>query len=190
MMNKLTQKIQQQMIGAWLKTHGRWYVGDPCYIIPDDQWNDFCEATFKEENKQRGDRHEGGHIDSVIDWHGQEITLWSNGGDGTWSFSGFYSANGATSFSVDAGIFCVIDLHALPRYKDNPMLMGMLFNRRPNLYVEDGCVYLNGEHDDHHMTCENWRCGRVIDSNEYLSCGNGCCEGCDNCGKGWECEEE
>lgn len=187
----LRQRMHDQVIAA-----APWYVGDPCYIIPDDQWEDFCKLTL---SGVGGDRREGGHVDSVIDWHGQEITVWTNGGDGTWGFSGLQSANGATSFGVDAGIFCVINLNDLPAHQAS-IDDGILFEHEPELEVEDGVVYIrprasNGRllsrfHDDHHMTCENYQCGRVIGSEEYLSCGNGCCEGCDYCGVGWECEEE
>lgn len=186
--DKMSANLRQRMKQEVMK-NAHWYVGDPCYIIPDDDWQDFCEATFNEENRAKGDRRERGHVDSIINWHGQEITLWSNGGDGTWTFSGLESANGKTSFGVDAGIFCVINLNDLPAHEAD-ISDGILFEREPDLYVEDGIVYLNRIHDDHHMTCENWRCGRIIDPNEYLSCGNGCCEGCDNCGEGWECEED
>lgn len=175
----LRQRMHDEVIAA-----APWYVGDPCYIIPDDQWQDFCDLTYK-----HSQRKHGSHIDSVIDWHGQEITIWTNGGDGTWGFHGLKSANGATSFGVDAGIFCVINLNDLPAH-EAAINDGILFETEPNLYVEDGIVYLNRIHDDHHMTCDNYQCGRVIGKDESLSCGNGCCEGCDNCGYGWECEEE
>lgn len=159
-----------------------WYVGDPCYIIPDDQWGEFCEATFNEENQQNGNRHKGGHIDSVIDWHGQEITLWSNGGDGAWEFSGLNTANGEQYFGVDAGIFCVINLDLLPAYKGDPARMGILFDREPDLYVENDIVYINDKHDTSVMECEGWRCGRIITLDERVWCKNGNCdEGCDWC---------
>jgi hypothetical protein len=176
----LRQRMHNRVINA-----APWYVGDPCYIIPDDQWEDFCNATYA----NRPDPYEE-HVDSVIDWHGQKITVWTNGGDGTWGFDGLESANSKTSFGVDAGIFCVINLNALPTYEGNPITSGILFEREPDLYVEDGCVYLNRIHDDAHMACENWRCGCIIGTEETITCGNGCCEGCDNCGHGWECEEE
>jgi hypothetical protein len=165
----LRQRMHDQVIAA-----APWYVGDPCYIIPDDQWDDFCDTI---------------HKNDFIEWHGQEIEILSCGGDGTWGFTGLRSANGKTSFGVDAGIFCVINLNALPSHKAE-INDGILFETKPDLYVEDDIVYLNGLHDDHHMTCDNWRCGLTIGPQEYLSCGNGCCEGCDWCGVGWECEEE
>ena len=177
----LRKRMHQRVINA-----APWYVGDPCYIIPDDQWEDFCNAYYAGEESLYGDDCK------TFKWRGQEITLWTNGGDGSWSFN-FYddkkNVDGGTSFCVDAGFFGVIDLRGLP-VKQSPMGQGMLFEREPDLYVDDGCVYLNGEHDNHHQTCDNFQCGRVVAPNEVLSCGNGCCEGCDHCGHGWECEEE
>lgn len=172
-MNKFSAWLRKDMKAQVLAV-ARWYVGDPCYIIPDDQWEDFCDT------RRRAD---------FIEWYGQTIEILSCGGDGSWGFCGLQSANGKTSFSVDGGTFCVIDLSALPAHKAD-ISDGILFETEPSLYVEDGIVYLNDIHDDHHYTCDNFQCGRVIAETEMLSCGNGCCEGCDYCGKGWECEEE
>lgn len=129
-----------------------YYLGDPCYIIPDEEWNDFCEATFKHEGS------DGNHLDSVINWHGQQITIWSNGGDGVWSWDyGLNTMNGAQSFCVDAGIFCVIDLDKLPKTDDDPATMGMVFQHRPTLEVKDGVVYINNKPDNSVHECEG--CG-------------------------------
>jgi len=171
----LRQRMHDQVIAA-----APWYVGDPCYIIPDDDWGEFCDLTFK-----HSQRNGGGHVDSVINWHGQEITIWSNGGDGTWTFTGLESANGATSFGVDAGIFCVINLNDLPAHKAD-INDGILFEREPNLYVEDGVVYIrprasNGRllsrvHDNSVHECEN--CGSIVqdswwdDEEEDTRCDN------------------
>tara|TARA_R100001510_G_scaffold34133_1_gene30631 strand:- start:29673 stop:30128 length:456 start_codon:yes stop_codon:yes gene_type:complete len=127
-----------------------YYLGDPCYIIPDDEWDKFCEETLK----HRGS--DGNHLDSIIDWHGQEITIWSNGGDGTWTWDyGVYTANSQMSFGVDAGIFCVIDLDKLPKTDQDPATCGMTFHDRPRLEVKDGVVYINDKPDNSVEECEN-----------------------------------
>lgn len=175
-----------------------YYLGDPCYIIPESQWSDFCEATFNPQNRAKGEDY--GHIDSVIDWHGQKLTIWSNGGDGTWEFHGLTGhINQTTHFGVDAGIFCVIDLDKLPPYNKDGLELGILFDSEPNLYVEDGVVYINDQHDSSVMECENWECHRTIALDErmwcqYGNCGEGCdwcfeCSCCDDCGEEeQECE--
>lgn len=156
-----------------------WYVGDPCYIIPENEWVDFCFATFAEENQKKGEHYS--HIDSVIEWHGQTLTIWSNGGDGTWSFSkrNLRTENDADSFGVDAGIFCVIDLDKLQgHYKGDPADCGMIFAEEPDLHVEDGVVFINDEPDDSHEQC--YECGEYTYDYGWV-CDFNRCEGCDHC---------
>lgn len=166
----------------------RYYLGDPCYIIPDEDWGEFCEATFLQSNRAKAQDY-GNHCDSVFDWKGQELTIWSNGGDGTWSFDGLETTNGAKSFDVDAGIFCVIDLDKLPdtpRYEASHF--GMLFDKEPNLYVEDGIVYINDIHDNSVAEC--WECGALnYYTNINWTCETGACDGCEICFE-CGCEEE
>ena len=155
-----------------------WYVGAPCYIIPDAEWNDFCEAIFAEENQKRAEHYE--HIDSVIEWRGQTLTIWSNGGDGEWAFGpgvSSVSLNDEQSFGVDAGIFCAIDLDKLEgHYEGTPASMGIIFAGEPDLYVEDGVVYLNKQHDANYHECDN--CGEVVldswydDEEDHMVCDN------------------
>lgn len=177
------------------------YVGDPCYLVDDDErWDYFCKLTFAKESLARAKEYGGGdHVDSVINFEGQELVIWSNGGDGTWAFSGLESANGATSFGVDAGIFCVIDLDNF-KAEDDPAKCGILFEHKPELCVEDGVVYIrprasNGRllprvHDDSVIQCDNYRCNRIIHHNEYMSCQYGNCDdGCDSCFECSCCDE-
>ena len=161
-----------------------YYVGDPCYIIPDEEWDEFCNLMFGKRNPSIYD-----HLDCVINWKGQKIEIWSNGGDGTWTFDGVKTTNGANSFGVDAGIFCVIDLEKLP---DTPRMdasrVGMLFDKKPDLYVEDGIVYINDIHDNSMADC--WQCGELVYcDNADWECENGECVGCENCFE-CECDEE
>ena len=153
-----------------------WYVGDPCYLVDDDErWNNFCNLTFAKESLARAKEYGGGyHVLSVINFEGQEIVLWENGGDGAWTFNGLQSANGATSFCVDSGNFCVIDLDNF-KADDDPAKNGILFEHKPELYVEDGVVYIrprasNGRllsriHDDSVHECDN--CGSVVRDSWY-----------------------
>lgn len=164
-----------------------WYVGDPCYIIPEDDWDEFCELTYEAFGS---DRHEGGHIDSVIQWRGQEITLWTNGGDGTWTFDGLRTLNGENSFWVDAGIYCKIDLEKLfvaGGYDCDPSRHGMIFADEPDFYTEDGVVYLNDIPDNSVIQCPG--CDSMIEDGWEEWCDNGMCGGCYQCFE-CECEDE
>ena len=144
-----------------------WYVGDPCYLVDDDErWDEFCKLTFDARSLKRAkDLYDGDyHVDSVINFEGQEITLWSNGGDGTWTFDGLNSANNRNNFSVDAGIFCVIDLDNF-KAEDDPAQCGILFANEPTLRVEDGVVYINEKPDTSVHECDN--CGSLVQDSWY-----------------------
>jgi len=167
-----------------VKKMSRWYLGDPCYVIPDAEWHDFCEKTY-DENNTKDCR---GHMDSIINWKGQTITIWSNGGDGSWQFDALRDINGNNTFFVDAGIFCVIDLDNLDeiRYDDIDRL-GLIFDKEPDLYVEDGVVYVNDKHDDSVVECCS--CGELVMECDLIECQ--CCwdEQCYQCFE-CRCEEE
>ena len=30
---------------------GRYYIGDPCYVIPDDRWSAYCDKKYPDKNK-------------------------------------------------------------------------------------------------------------------------------------------
>ena len=47
--------------------NNEWYVGDPCYIIQEDDWESFMEGLFP-------------LFPRVIEWNGATIELWENGG--------------------------------------------------------------------------------------------------------------
>lgn len=146
-----------------------WYLGDPCYIIPDEDWMEFCDELNK--NKE------------IIHWKGQDIEILSNGGDGRWEFHGLDTANGRKSFGVDAGIFCAIDLDKLEgHYKDNPSQCGLLFDKQPDAYVSDGVIWINEIPDDSMSECE--RCYEYAKHDDILECDYGCCRGCTGCNDG------
>lgn len=133
-----------------------WYVGDPCYVIRDEDWHLFCEKTFSQEAKAKTTDY---NQDSVIEWNGHEIEIWSNGGDGSWSW-------GAKSFCVDAGIFAVIPMECLREDEQaearrimGNYAIGFDSHRKPDLRVEDGVIYLNDEPDDSADYCHC--CGEV-----------------------------
>lgn len=107
----------------------RYWIGDPCYIVPDEDWNIFCSETKWDS---------GGEY---VNYHGQQIYFQSAGGDGSWSFS-------CGEFCVDSGIFAVIDLSLMPSHYDkNGLSDGILFDKEPTLETENYSVIINGERD-------------------------------------------
>ena len=88
-----------------------WYVGDPCYHIPDERWSDFCDSLWDAEAKIRAEIREADpkrweYVDEngdrkqryipiphevTFDWpvgdDTVEIEVWSSPyGDGCWPF--------------------------------------------------------------------------------------------------------
>ena len=158
------------------------YVGDPCYVIPDRDWAKFCAKMFDNEEFESG-VHYHGHIE----WGLQDIEIWSNGGDGTWTFSGIPKSstlNNNNEFCVDAGIFCVINIEKLEQHYENNPTKGwdgfnmertdsLIFKEYPTLEVKDYVVYINDVPDDSRKQCEGCE----------MWCENGSCIGC------WMCLE-
>lgn len=92
-----------------------WYVGDPCYHIDNNRWDEFCNLLWKEENRIREQKRKGDpkryenqsyisiNHEVIIDWpilddDGEElwtveIEVWSSPyGDGCWPFSNYPSS--------------------------------------------------------------------------------------------------
>jgi len=107
----------------------RYWIGDPCYIVSDEDWDLFCSGTNSDD------------LGEFVDYHGQRIYFHSAGGDGEWSFS-------CGRFCVDSGIFSVIDLSLMPPTMDKSQLVwGILFDTKPDLDTDDYAVFINGEMD-------------------------------------------
>jgi hypothetical protein len=112
-----------------MNMENRYWIGDPCYVVSDDDWDLFCSGTNSDD------------LGEFVDYHGQRIYFPSAGGDGEWSF---YCGR----FCVDSGIFAVIDLSLMPPTMDESGLAhGILFDSKPDLDTDDYTVIINGEKD-------------------------------------------
>jgi len=170
-----------------------WYLGDPCYVVADEKWDLFCQKLWADEAKANAKNN--GHMDSIIEWEGERLEVWSNGGDGSWHFdfrgkdAEKTPLNGNDAeFCVDAGIFCIMPVKICDvKNIDGLKSLGMVFKHEPELYVEDNVVYINRVQDESVQECPN--CDEIIwkDSEEY--CERGECIGCYRCFE-CECEEE
>ncbi len=154
---------------------GEYYLGDPCYVIPDDEWADFC-------NIMRDDGED-------FEYKGETCRVIGTGGDG--DFGGL---------SVDAGIIGVIpvalcDPQALKDYVPSD---ARLINRFATLekygwgdiiLVDDdpingyhcecgwhGCTSIESEYNM--ASCDT--CGSMVASScvHYTDNGEYCCEEC------------
>ena len=182
------------------------YTGDPCYVIDDSRWSEFCDQIPKE----------GGYIDWVgFDGETYSVQVWSSpGGDGTWGFSDW------GEMPVDAGLLavvprecCVIDredkrfnkgYRLAPMPTDYAVQMGILWVGEPDLetqaygYWSGAPVTLEGRACDGYTSCDH--CGDISAEDQmdycnhcgYLSCyGCGCdCLECEGCGQMYDSKYE
>ena len=168
-----------------------WYLGDPCYVEKEN-WVLFCHKTWDKEAKKKGE--ECG-MDSIIEWKGERLEIWSNGGDGSWhfDFTGMKAEkiplNGnKAEFCVDAGIFCIMPVKICDVQDiDELTELGMVFKHKPELWVTENVVYINDVHDNSVKEC--WGCDELIQTVDEDWCENGGCVGCWRCLE-CECEEE
>ena len=166
-----------------------YYVGDPCYVISDERWDEFCNAlwaaefelrksinpNFVEEKKYIslegcGVEFEWPLIDEWGDEYTHTIEVWSSpGGDGCWSFqnlAGHYQKNMRPMKSslnyelgVDAGIIAVVPYVACD---DKTEQMGLYFNDRwgrPTLETQEQSFEIKINDCSHDGIMECTYCG-------------------------------
>ena len=186
------------------------YVGDPCYVIDDDRWHDFCEMLWAKE-AEPDSRHNPHGVSlrwPLRDGSKVDVQVFdSPGGDTTWEFDNLLDDEGnKVSLAVDAGLLAIVPIEACERDDMGwAGSNGSIWGTQPNLEVwVDGnyAVQLNGVRDNSHIECDE--CGRFSNGHEMMDNCNGyfvcymcyCCEGCHECGccansaRGCYCEEE
>ena len=148
-----------------------YYVGDPCYVIDDNRWDEFCNQLFSKDSR-------GYPVDIKWELDGDtyDIEVWNSpGGDGVWGFSQSDSLGNSVSLGVDAGLLAVVPVECCEK-REIGSSCGAWFSHRPDLETDDGpfmggYVLLNGEKDDGWTQC--WECGEEQRHDfDY----------CDNCG--------
>ena len=186
------------------------YVGDPCYVIDDDRWHDFCEMLWakQEESDGRNNPYGVGLRWPLKDGSKVDVQVFdSPGGDGCWNFDNLLDDEGnRVRLPVDAGVLAIVPIEACERDDMGPLTrLGSVWEKLPELevWVEGTyAVQLNGVRDNSHIACDE--CGRFSNKHEMMDNCNGysvcymcyCCEGCHECGccansaRGCYCEEE
>ena len=184
-----------------------YYVGDPCYVIDDNRWDEFCKAlwTQQEESEKagRGKYNYPFYIDWVVDDNTFTVEVWNSPfGDGTWNFSNTVKEMrgwiAGVEMGVDAGLLAIVPYGAISNNrtcidKDDVKEisnLGIIFTHEPYLETGEhvkGHVRLNDNDEDNVMYC--WECGDEIQEHDEISCDNGNCIGCYSCYE-CKCEEE
>jgi len=171
-------------------TEYEYYVGDPCYVIDRERWDEFCDALWAEEAKSEKAGHGRYNYPFYVPWNDKEVEVWGSPfGDGCWSFDSIVGERGwvsGTSMPVDAGLLAIVPYECVADHLEAERL-GILFDQTPCLETGenvDGYVQLEGFMDD--ATGECYNCGEIVhqDSIEYNNVGTEMCWSC------YEDEEE
>lgn len=160
------------------------YVGDPCYVIPDDRWSEFCDKLFALETYRK---YGGGIIRWEVDGETYLIDVHNSPfGDGTWSFDMQDDEGNDIVLGVDAGLLAIVPMECVCPKAD--FYLGAVFHGEPTLETleqDGGIVELNGQRNKgyYESLCE--QCGDYDSNLEY-------CEatGSDVCWMCWEEPEE
>ncbi len=174
----------------------QYYTGDPCYVIDDDRWDEFCKALWAveaEEKRKTGRVSDGPHL---VKWttsdgelHGH-VECWSSpGGDGCWRFGSW------GSMPVDAGLLAIVPREFCEEPSD-PAKMGIVHKYEPTLETTNDyyCapVVLNNRNCDGYDECDECDNISATDQMWYCDCCGkqtccGCgCEECICCGEMFE----
>ncbi len=183
----------------------KYYVGDPCYVIDDNRWDEFCTALWdgEKENKDNGCPDYPVYIEWGIDGIIYNIEVWDSPfGDGTWKFSNTVKEMRGwirgVEMGVDAGLLAIVPYGAISNNstcsdKDDIKEisdLGIIFTEEPILETGEyitGHVRLNDNDEDSVMYC--WECGDEMQEHDYVECDSGFCIGCYSCFE-CECEDE
>jgi len=183
----------------------KYYAGDPCYVIDDNRWDEFCTALWdgEKENKDNGCPEYPVYIEWGVDGIIYNIEVWNSPfGDGTWNFSNTVKEMrgwiAGVEMGVDAGLLAIVPYGAISNNrtcidKDDVKEisnLGIIFTHEPYLETGEhvkGHVRLNDNDEDNVMYC--WECGDEIQEHDEISCDNGNCIGCYSCYE-CKCEEE
>lgn len=92
---------------------GVWF-GDPCYVVPKNQWGHFCDLMTKYEKDHELERHYIGEVTDEatgLNWY-----CWSTAyGDGSYSLQ--VNGNNVASLGVDAGTLSAIPMRLIKHWQ-------------------------------------------------------------------------
>jgi hypothetical protein len=101
-MSTLTSKSNSVKVPA-----GKYWLGDPCYVIESDDWSKVCEAFFADENQ-------GKSVVQVDLGNGNLVVLCNT----AWGDGEFRSSKGHI-LPVDSGTIGLVSLAYDPEFKSN-----------------------------------------------------------------------
>jgi len=97
---------------------GKYYICDPCYVVKDSEWNDFCDKLFDGDGDVK--LKNGRHV----------IAFSTAYGDGC------YQDQYGNEFPVDAGLIGIIPVGAVPKPKKNRFFQIKTFEFSSDFFCE------------------------------------------------------
>ena len=150
---------------------GVWF-GDPCYVVPENQWGYFCDTMFAYEKEAEPGHHYIGEVHDEatgIGWY-----CWSTAfGDGSYSLE--VDGNTVASLGVDAGMLAAIPMTLINEWRkdpethqSNPSLGHVLSAEICNgkLATSEGDMHFSGGGGPLIAIPTSWQCEDDYDENE------------------------
>jgi len=163
-------KLQDNNLDFKDHKDGVWF-GDPCYVVPGDQWSHFCDTMFAYEKKAEPGHHYIGEVHDEatgIGWY-----CWSTAfGDGCYSLE--VDGNTVASLGVDAGMLAAIPMTLVNEWRKdsdsgtNPSLGHVLPADICNgkLVTSEGDMHFSGGGGPLIAIPTSWQCEDDYDENE------------------------
>ena len=132
----------------------KFYVGDPCYVIADRRWSEFCDKLFALEGFKKH-RNYYGIVKWEVNGRTYDVECHSSPfGDGTWYFNEKDDSGNDIELGVDAGMLAIVPMECVCPEQISGyggiIALGAVFNALPTLESCDsdaGWVELNGVKD-------------------------------------------
>jgi hypothetical protein len=150
-------------ITAVLMPAGTYFVGDPCYAVPDDRWHEWLALADPDVFGPNPTRNDGGCarvLNAELDGH---PVL----GIGTAYGDGVYQDKQGNSFPVDAGLIGLVSVGLIEDKVRDDLGVIWTFERPFECSYRDGVIVLGdfeiNTEDEEEDTC--YICGDVDDGN-------------------------
>jgi|WetSurSiteA1Bulk_404760.scaffolds.fasta_scaffold02108_8 hypothetical protein len=119
---------------------GEYYIGDPCYVIPDDDWMKAWEATCA---WGAADGTPTDFDDGIFHWIGRTcFAAYTVHGDGSYG-----NRKGSTIISVDSGLIGIIPFKKGDEIEGlfYPYTMLRTFGKKFEVWEEDGIFHFGNK---------------------------------------------
>jgi hypothetical protein len=118
MQNKINETIKTESKRVW--------IGDPCYVIQDELWDDVRAQIFKNGNK------EVGHV-ITVNYEGKDLSFIQCG---TFYGDDCYPSNSGFEYGVDAGCLAIVPEELIHHDSNHDDELGKYFD------IESGSISL------------------------------------------------